>query len=237
MTTAIINKWTFFKSERNPQFIDNLKTVKAETCLIANNSDKNLYIVTKLPRRYTTINKFQYVIRDEVFLKENTEEREQYVSDSILEMRKRARSRMLTLAAAYEPAREKKIVKALFVTLNLPQHNIPIHKWLDRYLKNHRRNGRNIYAYFWCLEFGKDGDHPHYHLCVYTDYKVRLSDWFPDKHGWISNDDLIKNGNTCKTEIVRKSVYRYMTKYFTKNHSYFCLNWRNYGFSRNYCSF
>ena len=208
-------KVTFYKSEKNPQFADNLRSVRPESCLIANNVNNTpLYIINEYPRRYVYYTKTEFDADDLNYYDSLID------TNSRIQQIKRARASIMAYSSILSWCNN-----AYIVTLTLAQANNGIRSWLNWYkIQLARKKGfkAQLMGYVWALEFARSGTHPHYHIIMWFDRNVKLKDIKPDQHGW--------KGRTEVQKVKKKDgATRYLSKYLSKQNRFYCLNWRNYG--------
>jgi|694.fasta_scaffold83649_5 hypothetical protein len=232
---AKVNTVIFYRSETNPHFRDNYFSVQNESCLKATNILKpsKLFIVAPEPRRFTTL-----LSNQRVNIETRRIEWDKINFNSTELWKRKARNKALIRGEIIDSAINSGEFWASFVTLTMPQVNRSITEFIKLYKQNAQRKGIKIVYHFWVLEFGKTGHHAHYHITFVMEGKkpdeIPL-DLFPDKF-WNQKFDFKDKEIKVRTEIqiVAKSVYRYMTKYFTKSVNEYCINHRNTGFSTLY---
>lgn len=234
MKTKVVTS-IFEKSIKNEHFKDNLYCIGYQSCLLADNFRKetNLFIVSPLPRRHTYI-----LSNPRVDIETMKLYHDRYIIDNIMVLKKYARKKALAVGQLIDTLIETGRFYSYFITLTLPQHNRCISDFLRRYKEYLTRKGYKIVYSFWVLEFADSGKHPHYHInLTFEGIKpdsIAL-DFCPNRF-WDTKFRLGQKLIYARTEVdnVHKSVYRYMTKYFTKNVNTYCVNHRNYGFSSLY---
>jgi len=227
----------FVCSQKNPLFKDNIFAVTSESCLktsnVLNGQKSNLFIVAPEPRRYTLL---RYNKR--VNLESRGLEYDYKLISSTEKLKRDARRKALFIGQIIDSARFSKQFYSVFVTLTKGAENRSIRDFLKLYKQDLKRKGINVVYHFWVLEFGKNGNNPHYHINLLIEGKKpkKLPKvLFPERfwnQKFISGDKVINT--RTDVQFVKKSVYRYMTKYFTKDVQVFCVNHRNTGFSSLY---
>jgi len=231
-----VSTCTFEKSWKNEHFLDNIYTIGAQTCLEADKyrNYSKLFIVSPLPRRYTTI-----LTNPRIDINTLKLAHDRYQLDNLIVLKRYARNKALYIGQIIDSLIESGGFYSYFITLTLPQHNREISEFLRRYKEYLMRHGYNIIYSFWVLEFADSGQHPHYHInfTIEGQKPEGIPLEFCPNRFWNSK---FKNGDKwiyARTEVdnVHKSVYRYMTKYFTKDVTCYCVNNRNYGFGNLSC--
>ena len=224
MDLQTYSQFKWLTTERNAQFVDSITTVRKEVYQITPNV-KNLYsplfIVSKQPKRYIYIEEQKTTVDlDGCELEDN------YIKHcftNIQQQKNRIRKKVLSIASIVDTHPKQ---NSFFITLTIPNYNADIRSFLNRYFMYLKTKGISYMYYFWVLEFGKNSDNPHYHIVVTLDKPVKDFNLLkPDLRGWIGHTEVQR---------VRKSVYRYMCKYMTKE-TVICLNHRNVGFSQMTC--
>lgn len=210
---------------KNPHFGGKLNVVHKEVYLNTSNVKQTvsqLFIISKEPRRTTYIR--ECITSVDL---DGCEITEDYVDKSFtsFEVQKtKLRKKVLSVSSIVDRHPKK---NTFFLTLTAANHNEDIRIFLNRYFTYLRKKQYTILNYFWVLEFGKNSNNPHYHVVVTFDSPINDFDSLkPDSHGWYGHTQI---------ERVKKSVYRYMTKYLTKE-SVLCVNRRNCGFSQMTCA-
>jgi hypothetical protein len=203
----------FRKSIKNPHFADNITPVRRLSCPNTDNLHNNsqLFIVNPMPRRYYYYSGY---VEDRI---------ESVTTDSNKQKAFKMNNKFRHLAEIWETGWLKKKFSVVFVTMTIPESNLDIGTFLKRYkLYLSRKYQIEVLSYYWVLEFGVTGKNPHYHLAILTDRTKRLSCFCPEKIG-------LWNG-FCKTVFVKKSVVRYMSKYYSKG-DLMVMNRRRFGAS------
>jgi len=218
MNSANIISKTWRKTINNQQFAENYRACPLESCLNTVNPHKKyspIFIVNNEPKR---INYYRAEVVDE-----NGEINiEPFSNDSKFQLYHAMRWRILKRAELVDSA--SSISTSIFITLTMPHENECITEWLRKYKQRLKRKNYIILNYMWVLEFGDNNNHPHYHIVItFLNRKFDIKDFHPDRNYWLGRTD---------TQIVEKSVYRYLTKYLTKKNAR-CFTARNYGLSNN----
>jgi hypothetical protein len=222
--------------------------VLPESCLLTLNVNiktTQLFLTSPVPKRYTY---FTCVTTNIDSSGTEFRKYEKIESNDVIYKKRVARNKLLSIAQIleYSESKSKNQIegkyKPFLITLTLPHQNRSIREFLNRYKIQLKRNGIDLLYYCWALEFGKNGKHPHYHIviwvnnwsnvvqkvkrskfeCIYKGYSILFPHWY----GWVGRTEVSP---------IKKSVYRYLTKYFTKEVNYIRSNGRNYGYGKLSC--
>jgi hypothetical protein len=152
---------------------------------------------------------------------------EGFKSDSNKKRAKALNDKLRKFADIINVGFQRKEFSVIFITMTGAEINDDMRTFLNHYKIKLKRKGFSLYGYCWVLEFGKNGNNPHYHLCICTKRNKTLSSFCPVKMGLWSS--------FCKTEFVRKDVTRYMSKYLQKG-DLIVANRRRFGVSNFQCT-
>lgn len=207
------------KTIKNPHFVENCRLVRRESCLITSNPHNHIFIVNTESKR------FLYFV-DEVVDENGEIDYTPFSKNSNDIAFSKMRFRILERAALLDNIIESVIT--LFITLTMPEMNEPITEFLRKYKQKLSRKGYIIVNHIFVLEFGEKNENPHYHIALsFEKCKYEMSDFFPDTQmNWKGRTEVSK---------VKKSAFRYMCKYLTKNKAR-CFNHRNFGLSNSVCA-